>query len=195
MTATICPKLFIFVNALFALIAIGLTGYQTPNNFLNKQAFLLDKNLLNQTPSQEQLYNQPTSEKTAQYKDFGRHCGGWGHGRYGRIYNTKTVETIKGKVVSVDGFIPNKGMSHGVHLQVETQKDIVNVHLGPAWYIQNQDIIIKPEDKIEIKGSKVNFAGEPAIIAAEVKKSNMTLVLRSEDGFPVWSGWRRNRVD
>lgn len=193
MTTTICPKSLIFVNAVFALIAISLTSYQTSTNFLNKQAFLLDNNFLNKTPVQEQLYNQPTSEKMAQCRDSGQGGAGWGYGnRYGRMYDTKTLETIKGKVLSVDAFIPTRGMSHGVHLKVETQKDIVNVHLGPAWYIENQDIILKPEDKIEIKGSKIDFAGEPAIIAAEVKKGDMTLVLRSEDGFPVWSGWRRH---
>jgi hypothetical protein len=196
MRTKVCPKFLIFVNAVFALAAIGLTAYKTPASFLNKQAFLPDNNVLNQTPVQEQLYNQPTSNKMAQCRDDRRGGGGWGHGnRYGGMYDTKTVETIKGKVLSVDAFIPTRGMSHGVHLQVETQKEIVKVHLGPAWYIENQDIILKPKDKIEIKGSKINFAGEPAIIAAEVKKGDMTLVLRSEDGFPMWSGWRRNRFD
>lgn len=193
MTATICPKILIFVNALFALAAISMTSYKTPAGLLNKHTIIPD-NVLNNRVVEEQLDNQPTSEKIAQCRDFEQH-NRWGNGnRYGgRMYNTKTVETIKGKVLSVDGFIPARGMSHGVHLQVQTQKDIVNVHLGPAWYIQNQDIVIKPEDKIEIKGSKINNAYEPAIIAAEVKKGNMTLVLRSEDGFPVWNGWRRNQ--
>ena len=195
MTVTTCPKSLIFVNALFALTAISLISYQTPTNFLNRQAFLLDNNFLNKTPVQEQLHNQPTSDKMAQCIDSRQGGGGWGHGRYGRMYNVKTVETIKGKVVSVNPFIPRRGMSHGVHLQVETQKGIVPVHLGPAWYIENQEITIKPEDKVEIKGYLTNFAGKPAIIAAEVKKGNMTLVLRSEDGFPMWSGWRRNRFD
>jgi hypothetical protein len=55
--------------------------------------------------------------------------------------------------------------------------------------------LLKPKDKIEIKGSKINFARKPAIIAAQVKKGDMTLVLRSQDGFPVWSGWRRHRFN
>ncbi len=57
-------------------------------------------------------------------------------------------------------------------------------------------ITIKLEDKVEIKGSLIKFAGEPVIIAAEVKKGDMTLLLlRSEDGFPIWSGWRRNQFN
>ncbi|MGB3639196.1 MAG: hypothetical protein WBA39_16710 [Rivularia sp. (in: cyanobacteria)] len=194
MTTKICPKFLIFVNAVFALAAIGLTAYKTPASFLNKQTFLPSNNVFNQRPIQEQPYNQAIPE-IFQCRDFRGHGGRWGYGRYGRMYNVKTVETVRGKVVSVDAFIPRRGMSHGVHLQVETQKGIIPVHLGPAWYIENQEITIKPEDKVEIKGYLINFARKPAIIAAEVKKGNMTLVLRSEDGFPMWSGWRRNQVN
>lgn len=195
MRTTICPKILIFANALFALAAIGLTAYKTPANFIYEQTFVPENNILNLRLIQQQLHNQPIP-KISQCRDFRQRGSGWRHGnRYGRMYNLKTVENIKGKVATVDTFIPTRRMSRGIHLQVETSKGIIPVHLGPAWYIENQDIVIKPEDKVEITGSKINFAGKPVIIAAEVKKGNMTLVLRSEDGFPVWSGWRRHKFN
>ncbi|MEQ8253869.1 MAG: DNA-binding protein [Smithellaceae bacterium] len=118
--------------------------------------------------------------------------GGWGMGsQYGKMYDTKTVETLAGEVVSVEKITPTKGMSYGVHAMVKTQKETVSVHLGPGWYIDNQDIKIVPKDKVEIKGSRITFQGKPAIIAAEVKKGNEILKLRDENGFPAWSGWRR----
>jgi hypothetical protein len=118
--------------------------------------------------------------------------GGWGMGtQYGRMYDPKTVETISGEVVSVDKVTPLKGMSYGVHLTVKTDKETISVHLGPGWYIENQDIKIKPQDRIEVRGSMVTFQGKPAIIAAEVKKGDEILTLRDENGFPVWSCWRR----
>lgn len=118
--------------------------------------------------------------------------GGWGMGtQYGRMYDPKTVETISGEVVGVDTVTPLKGMSYGVHLTVTTDKETISVHLGPGWYIENQDIKIKPKDRIEVRGSRVTFQGKPAIIAAEVKKGDEMLNLRDENGFPVWSGWRR----
>jgi hypothetical protein len=118
--------------------------------------------------------------------------GGWGMGtHYGRMYNPKTVETISGEVVSVDKITPMKGMSYGVHLTVKTDKETISVHLGPGWYIESQDIKIMREDKVEVKGSRITFEGNPAIIAAEVKKGEEVLKLRDENGFPVWSGWRR----
>lgn len=121
-----------------------------------------------------------------------RGSGGWGMGsQYGRMYDPKTIETITGEVVSVDAVNPLKGMSYGVHLTVTSNKETISVHLGPAWYIENQDIKIKPKDQIEVRGSKITFQGKPTIIAAEVKKGEEILKLRDENGFPVWSGWRR----
>ncbi len=118
--------------------------------------------------------------------------GGWGIGtQYGRLYNPKTVESINGEVVSVDTITPLQGMSSGVHLIVKTDKESISVHLGPAWYVQRQDIKIAPGDKVEITGSRITFQGKAAILAAEVKKGDEMLKLRDENGYPVWSGWRR----
>ena len=94
-------------------------------------------------------------------------------------------------MLAVDKIIPSKGMTNGVHLELKTEKGTVSVHLGPAWFIENQDITIGPKDKIEIKGSRITYEGKPAIIAAEVKKGDSVLKLRDENGVPVWAGWRR----
>lgn len=118
--------------------------------------------------------------------------GGWGMGTsYGKMYNPKTVETISGEVASVDQITPTKGMSHGVHMIVKTDKETISVHMGPGWFVENQDIKIEPKDKVDVKGARVTFEGKPAIIAAEIKKGDEILILRDEDGFPAWSGWRR----
>ncbi len=133
-----------------------------------------------------------TTESFAQRGMGGKGGGGWGMGAaYGKMYNPKTVETISGEVVSVDKITPKKGMSYGVHITVKTDKETISVHLGPGWFIENQDIKIEPKDKVEVKGSRITFKGKPAIIAAEVKKGDDILILRDENGFPAWSGWRR----
>jgi hypothetical protein len=121
-----------------------------------------------------------------------RGSGGWGPGsQYNRMYDSKAVETITGEVTSVDRITPVKGMSGGIHMNVKTDKETISVHLGPAWYLENQDVKIETKDKVEVKGARTTFAGKPAIIAAEVKKGDEVLKLRDDNGFPVWSGWRR----
>jgi len=118
--------------------------------------------------------------------------GGWGVGSsYNRMYDSKTVVTVHGTVVSVDTITPAKGMSSGIHLTLKTETETVSVHLGPVWYIENQDVKIEPKDMVEIMGSRITFDGKPAILAATLKKGDETLRLRDENGIPAWSGWRK----
>jgi len=118
--------------------------------------------------------------------------GGWGPGApYARRYDPQTVETVSGEVVSVDRVTPMHGMSHGVHLLVKTEKETISVHLGPDWFIENQDVKLEAKDRIEVKGSRITLDGTPVLIAAEVKKGDRVLTLRDGNGIPAWSGWRR----
>ena len=118
--------------------------------------------------------------------------GGWGPGTpYARMYNPQTVETVTGEVLLVDQITPVKGMSYGIHIVLKTNKETISVHLGPGWYIENQDVNIAPKDKIDVKGSRITFEGKPTLIVAEVKKGDELLTLRDANGFPAWSGWRR----
>jgi hypothetical protein len=132
------------------------------------------------------------SESFAQRGMGWKGSGGWGMGTgYGKMYNLKTIVTISGEVVSVDKITPINGMYYGIHMTVKTDKETISVHMGPGWFIENQDIKIEPKDKVEVKGSRITFEGKPAIIASDIKKGEETLKLRDEYGFPVWSGWRR----
>ncbi len=123
-----------------------------------------------------------------------RGSGGWGPGAaYGRLYDPATVETVRGEVVSVDLITPRKGMTSGIHLVVDTDQGPLSVHLGPEWYVSRQETRIEANDAVEVKGSRVVFKSEPAMVAAEITKGDKTLVLRDARGVPVWSGWRRGR--
>lgn len=118
--------------------------------------------------------------------------GGWGMGsQYQRIFNTSTVETVSGTVASVEQTKPMKGMNYGIHIMLKTEKETVEVHLGPGWYIERLDTRIEKNDTVEVKGSRVTMAGKQVIIAQELKKGDNTLILRDSAGIPVWSGWRR----
>uniref|UniRef100_A0A7V4LC02 DNA-binding protein n=1 Tax=Desulfobacca acetoxidans TaxID=60893 RepID=A0A7V4LC02_9BACT len=114
---------------------------------------------------------------------------GWGAGDpYNRMYNPKTVETLSGEVVKVDKFTPGKGMSYGVHFTLKTEKETISVHLGPGWYVDQQEVKPAAGDRVEVTGSRVTYEGQPAIIAAQVKKDGKTLQLRDANGVPAWAG-------
>ena len=86
------------------------------------------------------------TDSSAQSQGMGRRQGGWGPGSpYARLYNPQTVETMSGVVASIERFTPSKGMSHGVHALLKTDKESIVVHLGPAWFIDNQ---IRRSDRV-----------------------------------------------
>jgi hypothetical protein len=115
---------------------------------------------------------------------------GWGWGPttyYARIYNRHALESVSGEVVSVERITPVEGMSCGITIMVETDKETIPIHLGPAWYVDNQDVKIVPGDRVDVKGSRVTLEGKPALMAANMKRGNEALTLREVDGFPLWS--------
>jgi hypothetical protein len=115
-------------------------------------------------------------------------------GAANRRYDTKTVETVQGKVLSIDKTSPPGNRSHGIHLMLQTDKGTIPVHLGPAWYVDKQTPRIEANDTITVTGSRVTIDGKETIIAAQVKKGDEVLKLRDENGVPAWSGaGRRGR--
>jgi hypothetical protein len=120
--------------------------------------------------------------------------GGWGHkSDYQRMYNPINIATVKGVVEAVEQITPIVGMCQGIHIKLTTDSEVKSVHLGPSWFIERQDIKIEKGDTIEATGSRIEYKGEPVIVAAEIKKEDTWVRLRDKDGFPRWSGARRRR--
>ena len=182
------PELLV-VAIVCAILLQGLTACSIPipySPFFQPTVFAT--NSVSDATQIQELNNQKISEEIILSE-----CPRWNQS--GRMYNPKTVETINGKVLSVDSFTSRHRMSHGIHLQVETANETIPVHLGPAWYFDNQEIEIKPNDTVKVTGSRIRFDGEPAIITAQITKGNITVKLRDKNGFPVWSGRRKQESD
>jgi hypothetical protein len=102
-----------------------------------------------------------------------------------RNYDPKTVETVQGKVLSVEKM---QQRGRRVHLMLQTDKETIAVHLGPSWYIDKQTPKIEANDTVTVTGSRITVDGKPAIFAAQIKKGNDILKLRDDNGIPAWSG-------
>ena len=109
-----------------------------------------------------------------------------------RNYDLKTVETVHGKVVSVEKTQGGR-RGGGLHLTLKTDKETIPVHLGPAGYMEKQAVQVAAGDTITVTGSRVMFEGKPALIAAQVQKGNDIMTLRDKNGVPAWSGAGRSR--
>ena len=120
--------------------------------------------------------------------------GGWGpDGHYTQLYDKSTVETVTGRVVSVDEVTPVSTSTRGVRLMVTTPQEQLSVMLGPSWFVANQDARIEPGETVQVTGSRVVIEGRPMIIAREVTKGDMVMRLRESDGRPLWGAWSRRQ--
>ena len=116
---------------------------------------------------------------------------GTGHGA-SPMYDVNTETTIKGTVESV-GIVTGAGSRGrralgGTHLTVKTEKEMLEVHVGPTAYLAEKAITLAKGDTLEILGSRVTIDKEPVAIAEQIKKGDNTWTLRDSAGRPMWSG-------
>jgi len=114
---------------------------------------------------------------------------GTGRGMGARMYNPQTVTTIKGTVEGLAA-MQTRRMRH-VSLVVKTDQGSVTVHLGPDWYMNQNQMIFNPGDAVEVTGSQMGGAGGAILVAKEVTVKGKTLKLRDDQGLPLWRGQGR----
>lgn len=118
--------------------------------------------------------------------------GGMGPGRgmgpgggMGMMYNPQTVTTIKG---TVESLVPQTRRMRHESRVIKTDKGNVTVHLGPAWYMNQHQMIINPGDALEVTGSEMKMGDSTMMVAREVTVKGKTLKLRDDQGMPLWRG-------
>lgn len=113
--------------------------------------------------------------------------GGW-HFRspYGKQYFTGTETTLTGTVIEMGVVIPQPHMMRGTQIVIKTETGKRSIHLGPDWYIREQDIKLKQGDKITVRGMLIGEGEQAFIIAAEISKDGQTWALRDKEGLPYW---------
>jgi hypothetical protein len=121
--------------------------------------------------------------------------GGWGPDTpYGRLYNPAAEQTMSGEVVRIDTGPPMPGMVvSGIQLIVKTAADkTMRVQVGPAWYLEHQDVGIAEHTIIQVTGAMTEIDGQAVLLAREVQFDGHTLTLRDAQGMPRWSSVRRH---
>ena len=117
---------------------------------------------------------------------------GMGPGAGSRMYDPQTEVTLKGEVTEL-GTYPSMGpgAARGMNYRgviLKTDQGDLRVHLGPAWYMDEQKLAIKKGDTLEVTGAKTTQDQETVILAREITMDGKKITLRDSQGFPVWRG-------
>lgn len=110
-----------------------------------------------------------------------------------RIFNPQTIQTVQVVVQELKYSVPEKGITVGLHLLTNCNDKLIEIHLGPVWFISEKDMDINEGDSLEIIGSMITYEGEEVLIAKTIQKEEETLILRNDDGKPVWAGWMKGK--
>jgi sporulation protein YlmC with PRC-barrel domain len=118
--------------------------------------------------------------------------GGWGpETPYGRLYDAANEHTVHGTVVRVGTRPPLPRMASGIELQVQTDEPtIMQVHVGPEWYLERQAIELREHEAVQVTGALTEVDGQPVLLARMITVDGHTLLLRDTQGQPMWSALR-----
>jgi hypothetical protein len=100
-------------------------------------------------------------------------------------YDPATETKLKGTVEELK-FVPPSGGKPVAYLVIKSGADTLQVFLCPKTFLDQMGATFKPQDKVEVTGSKVKQDGEDLILAREVDKGDDMLTLRFKDGKPAW---------
>jgi len=113
-----------------------------------------------------------------------------------RLYNPQTVETLAGNVVALNRMHAKRpGRPDRVTMVLQTNKETVKIHLGPADYLDRQATKLAPGDQVEVKGMRITRSKATFFIAGSVKRGDQILQLRDDaTGRPLWAKSQRSKL-
>jgi hypothetical protein len=78
----------------------------------------------------------------------------------------------------------------GVVVSLRVDDEAFDVYIAPASFLRDLEFTLAKGDRITVLGSRVRSEGRPRIIAREVTKGSVRLILRDERGRPIWEARR-----
>ena len=99
-------------------------------------------------------------------------------------YDPTTEKTFKGVVEELK-IVPASGKPIA-YLMLKSSPEPGEVFLCPKSFLDDIGVTFKPDDAIEITGSKVKQDGTDLTLGREVVKNGETLTFRFKDGKPAW---------
>ncbi len=112
----------------------------------------------------------------------------WGAGgKYQKLYEKGSRAKVTGKVMSMSDLLPGESEAPGVQVKLDLGNgEEMNVHLGPRWFILQQDLDLTQGQPLVVEGIAISLDHHPAIVANEVSQGERKVILRELSGAPKW---------
>jgi hypothetical protein len=100
-------------------------------------------------------------------------------------YDISKEIRIQGTVSRIEDV--DSGGAIGVHIQVQTTGELVDVHLGVGPAISRDSMGIAEGQSVSVIGVMARVGGNPVLLARILTTPNRIFILRNEHGLPVRS--------
>ena len=101
-------------------------------------------------------------------------------------YDVSSSKITSGTVLEVKEYNCPVSGTVGSHILLKRSGDIIEVHLAPAKFLKQYEIVINKGDQVAIEAAPILFEGKPALLARTVAIGNSTYAFRDTRGNPLW---------
>ena len=105
---------------------------------------------------------------------------------------TPRTQLMTGEVVEIGNVVLQSNPLPSSYVVVRTAAgELVTVELGPRWFIDRQDVAFAVGETLVIDAVRgpATFNSSPVWVANSVRRGNEVLILRYQNGRPVWEAW------
>ena len=100
-------------------------------------------------------------------------------------YNIANQKFLTGTVIDVQNYACPVTGTVGSHITVRHLGGTIEVHLAPAKFLKQYEIVINKGSKVQIEGAMTTVNGKPAMLAKLVADSYATYAFRDPKGNPL----------
>lgn len=106
------------------------------------------------------------------------------HGSF--VYNADDQVTVEGVVQEVKDYKCPVSGTIGSHIAVKNATGTIEVHLAPATFLKDNEMVFHTGDQVKLVGAKIQFEGKPALLARTATVGHTTFTFRDAQGKPIW---------
>ena len=104
--------------------------------------------------------------------------------------NIKNSDKNKNEVVTIKGSVTS--INHPVAVVKGDDGKSYELRLGPSWYWKQNNLDLKDNGNVEIKGELEKSNGKNFIYPYSINQDGKTITLADKDGKPLWVGNGKN---
>ncbi len=105
---------------------------------------------------------------------------------YSRPFDPEKLQEVTGTILEVFRAKESSYDTKGIILLLDVEDEIMEVHVGPTWYVDHQVRSFKTGEEITVTGSMISYRGEEILVVQQLEKGKKQYRFRDDEGSPYW---------